>query len=335
MPSVAFDIGTYTIKAVHAKPGKKPQISRTVEVFNEIGMSVPSDEANIEKMAALVDSIFTDHKLPRKDVRLSLPEQVVSTKVIGIPPLSDAELASAIGWQAEQHIPIPLEELSLEYQVLYRPPRGDKQHKMQVLLVGSRKKVIENYLEAFLGAGIEPTILETQAISNIRSLGFEADDPTTLVVSIGSTAMDIIAVTAGQLRFVFSHLNGGQLLSKTIEQTIGLDSKQAEQYKRTYGLEEQQFEGKIRQVLLSPIKIFTDEILKAMQFHQNQNPNDPVQRILLMGGSAQLPGLIQHMTAELNVEVLLAAPFASASGEIPQTNHPAFGVCMGLIAKEI
>lgn len=335
MPSVAFDIGTYTIKAIHAKPGSKPLVLRTVEVFNELGISVPSDDVNVEKMTRLIDTIFTDHNLPRNDVRLALPEQVVSTKVIDIPPLTDSELASAIGWQAEQHIPIPMEELSLEYQVMSRPAHGDQNSKMQVLLVGVRKKVVENYLQAFIGAGIEPTLLETQTMANIRSLQIAPDEPTTMIVSIGATAMDIFLVSAGQLRFVFSHLNGGQLLTRTVEQAVGLDGKQAEEYKRTYGLDELQFEGKIRQALLSPLKIYLDQIKKASQFYVNQNPNDPVQRILLTGGTAQLPSLVQFVTAEMGTEVLIAAPFASSSGEIPQTNHPAFSVCMGLIMKEL
>ncbi len=335
MPSVAVDIGTYTVKVVHAKSGPKPHILRTVELFNSLGMSAPTDDGAIQKLSRLVDSIFNDNKLPRNDVRLALPEQLVSTKIIAIPPLSDAELASAISWQAEQHIPIPLEELSLEYQVLYRPPRGDASQKMKVLLVGVRKKVVERYTEAFVEVGVEPILLETQMIALKRSLQFTQEDPTTLLVSIGATSMDIAVITQGQLGFVFSHVNGGELLTRTIEQTIGLEAKQAEQYKRTYGLDENQFEGKIRQALLPTIKIFTNEILKAQQFYLNQNPQDPIQRILLAGGTAQMPGLVQLITAELGMEVLVASPFATASGEIPQVNHPSFGICMGLIMREV
>lgn len=334
MPIVSVDIGTYTIKAVHAKAGKKPEILRTVEMFNTLGMSVPTDDVNISKLAQSIETLFNDHNLPKKDVRIALPEQVVSTKIIAIPPLSDAELASAIGWQAEQYIPIPLDELSLEYQVLYRPPRTEPKAKMMVLLIGARKQMVEHYLEVFLTAGIEPSILETQTISTLRSLQFSAEDPTTMVVSIGASTMDIAVVKNGQLAFSFSHLNGGQLLTRTIEQGIGLDAKQAEQYKRTYGLDEQQFEGKIRAILLPPIKIFINEMLKASQFFLSQYPGESIKRVLLCGGSAQLPGLVQYVTSEMGAEVLVAAPFAESTGQIPQTNQPSFSVCMGLIMRE-
>jgi len=172
-------------------------------------------------------------------------------------------------------------------------------------------------------------------LSIIRSLQFEHDDPTTQVVSFGASTMDIAIVHRGRPAFVFSHLNGGQLLTKTIEQGIGLDSKQAEQYKRTYGLDENQFEGKIRNLLKQPVQILISEMRKANQFFANQYPGESVQRILLVGGSAQLPGLVQFVTQELGLEVLVASPFATSSGEIPKVNHPAFAVCMGLIMKDL
>lgn len=334
MPCVGIDIGTYTIKAVHAKPGKKPEIDRTVEVFNEVGVSVPTDEGVAAKLAKTIEAIFNDHKLPRGDVRVSLPEQVVSTKVIEIPPLSDAELASAIDWQAEQHIPIPLEELSLEYQVLHRPAKGNKQDKMRVLLVGARKAVIENYVAMFVEAGIEPTHLETQTISIVRSLGFTSDDPPTLVVQVGASTMEIASVYQGELSFVFSHLNAGQMLTRTVAQAINLDEKEAEQYKRTYGLQATQFEGKIRAALEPSVRILVNEIVKAQQFFLNQHPQEPIQRILIAGGSALLPEFVEYLASQLGIEVLTAAPFATATGEIPTANHPAFTVAMGLVMKE-
>ncbi len=90
MPAVALDIGTYSIKAVHAKIGKTIDIKRVVEVSNETGIALPTDDASISKLSELLDSFFGDNDLPRTDVRLSLPETVISTKVISIPPLSDA-----------------------------------------------------------------------------------------------------------------------------------------------------------------------------------------------------------------------------------------------------
>lgn len=334
MPAVALDIGTYSIKAIHGTSGKKPNIRRVAEIFNPLGIALPTDDASQEKLLKVLESVFNDYELPRTDVRLAVPETVVSTKVINIPPLSDAELASAINWQAEQHIPIPPEELMLEYQVLYRPQRNEK-NPMRVLLVGVRKQLMERFVGMFNQLGIEPSIVETHMLAVLRSLQFETTDPSTLVVHIGASSMNLAVVHQGELRFVLSHLNGGQLLTKALEQTLGLDATQSEQYKRTYGLDEAQFQGKVREALLPAARVLVTEMRKAVQFFTSQNPQESVKRVVLSGGSAIMPGLVQFITDELGTEVLVAAPFASATGSIQQeVNHPAMSVSMGLLARE-
>ena len=335
MPAVALDIGTYSIKSIHAKTGKVPVIQRVVEVFNETGIALPTDDMTSSKLGELLDSFFGDNDLPRNDVRLSLPETVVSTKIINIPPLSDAELSSAIGWQAEQHIPIPPEELSLEYQVLYRPAKKENA-QMRVLLVGTRKKMVEKYVAMFNEIGIEPTLLETQMISIIRSLQFTPEDPTTLIAHIGSSSMNLAIIHNGEIKFVISQMNGGQMLTKALEASIGLDASQAEQYKRSYGLDGNQFQGKVKDALLPAMNMLISEIRKSVQFFVNQNPQEVVQRIVLSGGTALLPGIVQHITNELGVEVLVSSPFTGIEGEIPENvNHPAMSVCMGLLQREL
>ncbi|NCN06791.1 MAG: type IV pilus assembly protein PilM [Candidatus Pacebacteria bacterium] len=334
MPAaLAIDIGTYSVKAIAGEPGDVVHVQRVAEVFNTTGLAVPTDDASASKLAQIVDALFSDYSLPRDSVHLSLPETVVSSKVISIPRLNDSELASAIGWQAEQHIPIPPEELSLEYQVLYRPKKNE-QALMRVLLVGVRKQVVEQYISIFTQIGIEPVRVETQMLSVLRSLHFTPEDPTTLVVHLGASSMNLLMMHGGELQFVLSQLNGGQLLTKTLEQRVGLDVTQAEQYKRTYGLRPDQFEGKVSQALLPALQVLFAEVKKAIQYFVSQHPQATVERIVLSGGSALLPDLVQYVATETGTEVLIAAPFANASGEIPEKiNQPGMIVCMGLLSQ--
>jgi len=334
MPALALDIGTYSLKAISGKPGKKIKVERVAELSNNTGIAIPTDDAAQEKLSLLVESFINDNDLPKDDVRLAMPESVISTKVIEIPSLSDAELASAIGWQAEQHIPIPPEELSLEYQVLYRPPKGDKS-PMRVLLIGARKTVVERYVGMFHELGIEPTTIETQSLATLRALQFERTDPNTLVINLGASAMDMTMVYVGEIQFVISHMNAGQLLTRSLEQGVGLATSQAEQYKRSYGLDEAQFQGKVKDALLPGVNLLIGEMKKAVQFFVNKHPKETVQRVVLSGGSAALPGLIQQITNQLGAEVLVAAPFTGINANIPESiNHPSMTVCMGLLMQE-
>jgi type IV pilus assembly protein PilM len=335
MSTLALDIGTYSIKAVAGTAGPKPKIERIAEVFNTTSVAVPTDDVNQDKLINLIESVIIDNDLPRTDVRLSLPESVISTKVIEIPPLSDAELASAIGWQAEQHIPIPPEELALEYQVLYRPPKKEKK-PMRILLVGARKQVVDRYVDMFHVLGIEPSLVETHMISLIRSLMFSPEDPNTMIVHMGASSMNMSIVKGGELIFVTSHMNGGQLLTKALEQTVGLDQNQAEKYKRTYGIDDSQFQGKVAEALKPGLQVLTAEMKKSIQFFVTQHPTESIQRVVLSGGTAAMPDLVQYVTQELGTEVLVAAPFTGVEGSIPETiNPPAMGICMGLLLREL
>lgn len=335
MPSVAIDIGTYTIKAISAKPGPKPAIEKVVETFNNTGIVIPTDDPQTEKLVETIGNIISDHKLPNTDVRLSLPESIVTTKIIQMPRLSDAELASAIGWQAEQYIPIPPEELTLEYKVLYRPNKSNPNEQMRVLLVGTRKSLVEKFIMTFNYLGIEPTLLETQILSVVRSLQFTSEDPTTLIVHLGANTMTLAVIHNGEMAFVFNHLSGSQTLTKALQGAIGLDVEQAEQYKRQYGLDETQFQGKVREALLPAVKVLTDAIQKATRYFINQNPTASIQRVLLSGGGVQLPNLVPHMANTLGAEVLVATPFAASTGNIPEANHAAMSVCIGLLNREL
>ncbi len=335
MPALAIDIGAYSLKLVSGVSAKKPTISRVVEAPNDLGFSLPNDDEQATKLGEVIFSIINDNKLPRTNIRLSLPESAISSKVISIPPLTDAELASAIEWQAEQYIPIPKEELALQYQVLFRPAKTDKQKPMKVLLVGARKTVVERFTNMFLGIGVEPVLLETQIFSVIRSLDLATTEPPTLVANLGASTTDLGVVDQAELGFVFTNPLGGKALSKALEQEIGLDPEQAEQYKRQYGLDGTQFEGKVRQALLPAIDSLVGEISKSIRYFQSENPNGDVRRIVLSGGTSQLPGLTQYLTEKLNAEVLLADPFYDIKGEIPTTNRQAFTICMGLLMREL
>lgn len=335
MPTTALDIGTYSLKAITADPGSKPKIKKVAEAFNPLGISHPGNENQIEQLSEQVASLLSDHKLPTTDLRLSLPEDLVSTKVIEMPVLSDAELASAIGWQAEQYIPIPKDELSLEYKIISKPKKKGPNNLMKVLMVGARKESIKFYTDVFLNLGIEPKLMETQTLSILRSLGFSEEDPATIIVHMGASVMYTAVVNQGNLESVFTHSTGGQILSKSLEQSLSLDPKQAEEYKRSYGLDESQFQGKVRSALLSTVDNMVMEIQRTIKFFSDKYPQDTIKRLVLSGGASQLPGLIEHINQKLNLEVLLSAPFAMASGEIPASNHQSMIVCMGLLMREL
>jgi type IV pilus assembly protein PilM len=335
MSITALDIGTHSIKAVVAKNSSNPNISTAVIIPNKLGLVLPNSEQEVAQFTEMIANLLNDYKLDQTDIRLSLPEYFVANKVIEIPYLTDAELASAISWQAEQHIPIPKNDLSLQYQVIERPAKKTPESKMKVLLVGSRRSITEKINNIFLSLGIEPTVLETQIFSVLRSLNIESTDPETLIVNMGANSTDFAVVSNGIFDFVVSSKNGGQLLSNALAQSFNLDNKSAEEYKINYGLDAKQLEGKLAKVMMPIIDNLSLEIQKSIRFFETNHSGQKIQRIVLSGGPAQLKGLAEEISNKLNKETLLAAPFANAKGQIPDKNQLAYTTCMGLIAREL
>lgn len=331
MPTTALDIGSYSYKAIVGSAGANPHVSMVIEEINKNQAVIPTDEVQAEKFTEAIANFINDNKIENSDIRLSLPEALVATKIISMPSLTDAELASAIAWQAEQHIPIPKEELSLEYQVLYRPESKKKDEEMRVLLVGAKKTQVNAFINSFLNIGIEPKLLETQTLSIIRSLGFTNSDPATLIAHIGASNMTLAIVNYGELCFVYNYTSGGFALSRAMQQVLNINAEQAEEYKRSYGLNEQ----KIRNALVPSVDLLVNEISKAIRFFATQYPQAAIQRIVLSGGTAQLPGLMEYLNTKLNLEVLLSSPFATAQGAIPAENNQGMIVTMGLLMREL
>lgn len=335
MSITALDIGTHSIKIIVTKDNNGQVISKALELPNKLGLVVPKNDQETLQYSEMIANLFHDYKLDQSDVRLSLPEYLVANKVIEIPYLNDAELASAIGWQAEQVIPIPKSDLSLQYQVLQKPAKKTPDAKMKVLLVGSHKSLVERINNVFLGIGIEATLMETQTFSVIRSLDIQSNDPETIILNMGASGNDIAVVANGMFEFVFNSKTGSSLIDSAIAQSFNLDLKQAQEYKINYGLDPSQVEGKLVQVILPIIDNLIIDLQKTIRFFTQYHPEQKIKRVVLSGGPAQMKGLVEKITQTLGLEVLQVAPFAKIKGQAPEKNQLSFSVCMGLVARKL
>jgi len=303
-------VGTYAIKVAAGKQGMKGlELTSLGQAYNPTGQFLPGGEAEFAKLAAAIKKLVTEQKLRGKSVHTCLPESMAYTSVISMPFLSDAELASSIHWEAEQHIPVPLKEVNLEYDVLYKPKKDEVGEKMKVLLVAARKDAIDKVVTLFHTAGVEVVGLETTLLSTYRALGKALHtESAVLVCHIGAMSTDVLVVEQGNIVLTYSIQTGGLALTRAIEKRLGLPASQAEEYKRAYGLDPNQLEGKVRSVLNGVMGVLLGEVRKAMQFYQTSNMMTPIRTMLLTGGSAYLPGMVGYLAEAFSFEVLVANP---------------------------
>ncbi|OGD62570.1 hypothetical protein A2160_06015 [Candidatus Beckwithbacteria bacterium RBG_13_42_9] len=259
-------------------------------------------------IAETIKKLASDARVSTKNVVVALPESQVFSRVLELPPLNETELETAMKFEAEQYIPIPLDQVQIEQVILKIPPKGAESAKMEVLLVAAQKKAVER-LEKIMGlAGLTPLALETELLAILRVIFYQLGD-SGVIIDIGQSSTDVAVVLEGSLKQVNSINSGGETLTRAVATNLSLSLMQAEQYKRAYGLDETQLEGKVAQAILEPLKIIVTQIQRGLVFIHQRYPDSPLKKAILTGGSALMPGLSSYLAGELGIEVLLGDPF--------------------------
>ncbi len=312
--SVGLDIGYSTIKVVSLDRNKETTKLITLGTIPAPYPGMLSDtETDLEAVAANIRKLLTATQISEKEVIVALPESKVFTRIIDdLPYLTDSELSSAIRYAAEEFIPMKLDEVNLNWQVLLRSDGKNKDTRTVVLVVASPKNVVAKYINVLEKASIKPKALETETIAITRSLvGNNPFSPSTLIVQLGATTTDFAAVSKGLIWLTRSISTGGLALTRSLAQHFNFEMQQAEEYKKVYGLLEDQLEGKVFESLKPVTDIIVGESKRVIQAFEAKYPQNPIKRVVLSGGGAKLPGLVIYFANNLGLEVQEADPWFS------------------------
>ena len=335
--SVGLDIGSQTIKIVEIKKDGNVLRLNASGIIGYNGVS-PDQSVNNKELVALsatIKKLHKETKVTSKDVSISLPESLVFTRIIKFPMLTDQEIASAIKWESEQYIPIPISEAIIQYQIVERRETASPP-EVTILLVAVKKELAEKYVKLVQMAGLNVVSVETELLALVRALA--PKDKPIVILDFGSKSTDIAISDKGQLRFSRSILTAGDALTRVLAKGFGINVQQAEQYKRTYGLSQKQLEGKVKQMLDPVVKLVADEIRKAIQFYQSDEKTDPPNSVIVTGGTAGMPELISSLSEMLNMEIIMGNPFAtlniaSETAKNLQGYAPLYSIAVGLALK--
>lgn len=338
MEFFGLDIGTYSVKLVQLeKRGQKYRLM-AFGIGPSTGKGLLSEAENdLAALAEVVKKIRQEAKIKTKNVATALPQDQVFTRTVVVPKLSEEELQSALNWEAEQFIPVPLTEVTLAHQIVGQIKEGKKE-KNKVLLVAASNRLVQKIIKVLEMAGLNPVSLETEIISMARSLIVPDGEPI-MMVDLGARASDLAIVEAGQVTFVNSIGTAGETLTRVMETQLGLDPTQAEAYKKAYGADPKKLEGKLAEALDPILEKIVREMEKTIQFHQSQG-GKRIGLVVLTGGTAGLPEIASILASKLNLEVQLGDPFGQiAKGDlasrIPGQSNFLFSVAVGLAMKEI
>jgi type IV pilus assembly protein PilM len=307
--SVGLDIGSKSIKVIELKGSAG---AWSLRAAGAVAVNAPVIDANLNdqkavaELASVVKKLIKDARIEGRNVAISLPETQVFTRLMQFPLLNDAEIASAVKWEAEEYIPIPIKDAIIEHQIVERLENATPPQVL-VLLVAVLKSLVENYIEVVEKAGLAVVGVETELISIARAVAPEGK--TVLLVDFGARSTDIAISKSTQVYFSRSVPTAGDAFTRAVAQSLGVNITQAEEYKRTYGLAENQLEGKVGRALSPIFKVVAGEIKKAIHYYQLNIKGETPTVVIISGGSAGLPGAAAMLTNLLGMEVVIGTPF--------------------------
>lgn len=310
---LGVDIGTFSIKIVEmSKAGRRKRLENYGEIQAEALYEKPfrtfeksTLTVSQNDVVRAVTAVLREAKIKNTQAYFSIPDFSSFFTTFKMPAMTEEEIPQAVTYEANQHIPLPLKEVTLDWQIIEKA--NTKGGEMKVLLVAVPNEIIEQYQEIASQAKLELISLEAEVFSLARALINEAEkDQVVCLIDIGARSTTVSIIDKGVLKISHSFDTSGNDLTSVIARGMSLDYGEAEEIKKKQGLLNSTNQAK--EAILPLIDLVIDEIRKiAGSFQQAEGKE--IQRIILAGGTALMPGLSQYVAQELKKPVTIANPF--------------------------
>jgi len=305
---IGIDLGSNALKLVQLKGSKG-----SWQLVNVGAMALPP-EAIVDK--SLMDSTSIAETLGNlvqglgvkvKEVASSVSGSSVIIRKIYLPAMTVEELEDQIQWEAEQYIPFDINDVNIDFQIL--ETSLEDVTKMSVLLVASKKDIVNDYVAVFSEAGLKLEVVDVDAfaVQNAYELNYDlVIDEVVALVNIGASITNLNIVKNGDSLFTRDIQLGGNLYNEEIQKQLGLSSEEAEQAKVTGDYPDKE---RLQNIVSRVNETLALEIKRSIDFYVSTASDEKVHKIYLSGGTAKTSSLIEAVNQRLGIEVELLNPF--------------------------
>ncbi len=314
-PVLGLDVSSTTVKLL--------ELSFTGDRYRVESYAVSSlpQDAVIEKnvndvdgVANAIRSVVAQSRTKLKTVAAAVAGSSVITKLIDMPQgLSEDEMETQLTLEADQYIPYPLEEVSIDFEV--QGPSPERDNMVEVLLAACRRETIDTRVEAIESAELIPRIMDVEAYAMERAFSLIRhqldleEESTVAVVDIGATMTTLSVLNNGQTIYTREQLFGGKQLTDEIMRRYGLPLEEAGLAKKQGGLPDD-YEPEV----LEPFKdAVVQQVARSLQFFFSSSQYNDVDYIILAGGVSSMEGLAELVQEKLGTPATVANPFANMS----------------------
>lgn len=314
-PVLGLDISSTSVKLLElSKQGDRYRVEsfavRALPLNTVVEKNI--NENDIEAVADVVRQVVQHAKAKVTYAAVAVAGSAVITKTIEMPAgLSDDAMETQISLEADQYIPYPLEEVSLDFEILGRSE--DSPDQVKVLLAACRRENVDLRRTVLEIAGLEPRVVDVEAYAMERAFSLIAEqledqeDQVVAVVDIGSTMTTLSVLVDGRTTYTREQLFGGKQLTEEIQRRYGLSQEEAGLAKKQGGLPDD-YEPEV----LQPFKeAVVQQVTRSLQFFFSSSQYNDVDHIILAGGVAAMEGLPELIEEKLGTPTSVANPFAN------------------------
>lgn len=315
-PLLGVDISASSVKVLElSQTGSHYRVERyAVEPMPQNAM-VEHSITEVEQVAQAISRAVKRSGSRLKHAALAVAGSHVIGKVVSMPAgLTDRDLQLQIEMEADRHIPYPLDEVNMDFQVL--GPTSEGAEQTNVLLAACRKEIVDDYVAVADSAGLTPLVIdiETYAMENAyeliaRNMAGGGMERTVAILDIGATTTTLNVMHNSRSVYTRDHTFGGRQLTEEIQRRYGLSYEEAGLAKKQGGLPDNYQTDVLRPFM----EALCQEAMRALQFFYSSSPFNSVDQVLLAGGCAQIPGIDELVAARVGVSAAVANPFSSMS----------------------
>jgi type IV pilus assembly protein PilM len=268
-----------------------------------------------------------------KKVIASIPSFSSFVTLLEMPLMSENETAKAMPFQVRQYIPMPVQEVAIDWVKVGEKEDEHGTTRQQILLISVPNEHIQKYRQIFDAVGLRLVALEIEGLALTRIL-IHGDPTPTLIVDIGSRSTNVMIADGGHLKLSLQTDFAGGTLTQAISSGLNIDVRRAEELKKLRGLMGSGGEYELSTLMLPYLDAILGEV-KRLKTRYETEYKGSVERVILTGGTASLLGVEKYFADQMGLPTVKANPFARI--EFPEHLQlvidelaPSFSVALGL-----
>ncbi len=302
-PVFGLDIGRSSMKVMQLSHVEK---SAQIIGYGTVDFDVSALEdgaiAKPEILANALHELF-EHRLhgeiTTRRTAMALPAYRTFARSIQLPKLSPDELHEAVQLEVEQYVPVPLQELYLDYNAT-----DESDGNQNVFVVAVPKKIVDSYMELAMRLGLEPILIEPTLAAAARFFARDShSDLASVVIDVGSLSaaiciIDKTIIATGTVS------TGGMIFTDAIRNELGVTQEEAGDIKTRFGLDVSKYQSQILHALEPSLEMIVTEIKRMMRYYEEHySGRGQIAQIVTLGGGANMPGLSNYLTNALKMPV--------------------------------